>query len=394
MNTPLTPHHLGQPPQAVHTPESSDAAQQVTPQAAQAQPTPKAANDLSGVQAPSGVPISAEAATTPPAAAPLSNLAHAALRLRLTLPDRSTRLRAWLQRARMHAGFRLGSGILLTLLAVALLAQVWTPHDPLAMRMDARLAAASATHWLGTDAYGRDVLSQLMAGAIVSLGVGAVAVGLGMAVGVALGLLAAARRGWVDEAVMRLADFTFAFPAILCAVMLAAVRGPGVVNVMIAIGILNIPVFARVTRGAAVAAWSREFVLAARACGKDAWQITRDHIWGAVLPLLLAQAASQFALAVLAEAALSYLGLGTQPPQPSWGRMLSEAQTLLMQAPLLAVWPGLCIALCVWAINLLGDALRDLADPRTATASAPSTSPLSPAAREAAKTRKHPHAAT
>lgn len=315
----------------------------------------------------------------------------------LTLPEPGTRVpviapttaqqfsAAW-ARARGHRALMAGLWMLAAMVVVALLAVVWTPYAPSAMDMSARLAAPSAAHWLGTDAYGRDVLSQLMAGAAVSLGVGAVSVGLGMVVGVALGLWAAAVRGWVDALVMRLADFTFAFPAILCAVMLSAVRGPGIVNAMIAIGIFNVPVFARLARSAALAAWSRDFVLAARACGKTPSQITRDHIWGAVAPLVLVQAASQFALAVLAEAALSYLGLGTQAPTPSWGRMLSEAQTLLMQAPLLAVWPGLCIALIVWAIHWVGDGLRDLADPRTAQAAsrkkrtAPAPHPHSPAA--------------
>ena len=165
---------------------------------------------------------------------------------------------------------------------------------------------------------------------------------------------------------MRLADFTFAFPAILSAIMLTAVFGAGIVNSIIAIGVFNIPTFARVTRASANAVWSREFVLAARACGKGPRRITCDHVLPNILPALIVQATIQFALAILAEAALSYLGLGTQPPQPSWGRMLAEAQTLLFQAPLLAVFPGVAIALAVLGLNLLGDGLRDLMDPRLA----------------------------
>ena len=175
-----------------------------------------------------------------------------------------------------------------------------------------------------------------------------------------------ARGGWVEEAVMRLADFTFAFPALLTAIMLTAIYGPGLVMSIVAIGIFNIPVFARITRGAANAVWSREYVLAARAAGKGGWRITIDHVLPNIASQLIVQASISFATAILAEAALSYLGLGTQPPQPSWGRMLSEAQTLLFQAPLLAVWPGVAIVLSVLGLNLMGDGLRDLLDPKLA----------------------------
>jgi peptide/nickel transport system permease protein len=165
---------------------------------------------------------------------------------------------------------------------------------------------------------------------------------------------------------MRLADFGFAFPAILSAIMLTAVFGAGMVNAIIAIGIYNIPTFARITRASANAVWSREFVLAARACGKGSFSITMEHVLPNIVSVLIVQATIRFAIAILAEAALSYLGLGTQPPQPSWGRMLSEAQTLLFQAPMLAVYPGVAIALAVLGLNLLGDGLRDLFDPRLA----------------------------
>ena len=169
--------------------------------------------------------------------------------------------------------------------------------------------------------------SLLIVGARNSIAVGIIAVGIGIAFGVALGLLASARRGWVEEAVMRLSDFTFAFPALLSAIMLTAIYGPGLYTSIVAIGIFNIPVFARITRAAANAIWSREYVLAARACGKGAWRITIEHVLPNIAALLIVQATIQFAIAILAEAALSYLGLGTQPPQPSWGRMLNEAQT-------------------------------------------------------------------
>lgn len=268
------------------------------------------------------------------------------------------------QHARRHPSFAIGSVLTLLLTACALLSFIWTPWDPYAMDLEAKLQAPTSSHWLGTDAYGRDVASLLLVGARNSIWVGIIAVGIGLGLGVALGLLAAARRGWVEEAIMRLADFTFAFPALLSAIMLTAVFGPGLLNSIIAIGIFNIPTFARITRASANVVWTREYVLAARSCGKNAWQITRQHVLPNILAVLVVQATIQFALAILAEAALSYLGLGTQPPMPSWGRMLSEAQTLMFQAPLLAVFPGVAIALSVLGLNLLGDGLRDLLDPR------------------------------
>ena len=166
--------------------------------------------------------------------------------------------------------------------------------------------------------------------------------------------------------VMRLADFSIAFPALLTAIMLTAIYGPGLVTSIVAIGIFNIPEFARITRASANAVWTREFVLAARACGKGAWRITLEHVLPNIASVLIVQATIRFAIAILAEAALSYLGLGTQPPTPSWGRMLNEGQSMMYQAPLLAVWPGLAIVLSVLGLNLMGDGLRDLLDPRLA----------------------------
>lgn len=269
-------------------------------------------------------------------------------------------------RARGHRSFAIGAVLTLLLVGAALLSLVWTPYSPYEMNLPGRLQGPNATHWLGTDPFGRDVASLLLMGARASIMVGVIAVSIGLLFGTALGLLAAARRGWVEEAIMRLADFGFAFPAILSAIMLTAVFGAGMVNAIIAIGIYNIPTFARITRASANAIWSREFVLAARACGKGAFSITMEHVLPNILSVLVVQATIRFAIAILAEAALSYLGLGTQPPQPSWGRMLSEAQTLLFQAPLLAVFPGVAIALAVLGLNLLGDGLRDLLDPRLA----------------------------
>ncbi|SHE86149.1 peptide/nickel transport system permease protein [Lampropedia hyalina DSM 16112] len=272
--------------------------------------------------------------------------------------------RGFWQRAWRSRSLVLGALLTLTVLAVAVLAWFWTPHPPAQMDVLRKLQPPGASHWLGTDVYGHDVASQLMVGAQSSILVGLIAVGIGLLGGVTLGLLAATCKGWVDELVMRLADVAFAFPALLLAILFTAVYGSGVGVSMLAIGMAGIPVFARISRASAQVLWTREFVLAARACGKGRWRITRDHILPNLAPLLLVQATVQFAIAILAEAALSYLGLGTQYPTPSWGRMLSEAQSLMFQAPLLAVYPGVAIALSVLGLNLLGDGLRDVLDPR------------------------------
>ena len=270
------------------------------------------------------------------------------------------------RRALGHRSFVIGGVLTLMLLLAAALSLVWTPWSPYEMNMDMRLQTSSSTHWLGTDPFGRDVASLLLVGARASILVGVIAVSIGLIFGTALGLLAAARRGWIEELIMRLSDFSFAFPAILSAIMLTAVFGAGIVNAIIAIGIYNLPNFARITRASANAVWGREYILAARACGKGPWRITIEHVLPNIMSVLIVQVSIRFAIAILAEAALSYLGLGTQPPQPSWGRMLSEAQTLMFEAPQLAVWPGLAIASAVLGLNLLGDGLRDLLDPRLA----------------------------
>lgn len=270
------------------------------------------------------------------------------------------------QRARHHKSFVVGGVLVALLVGLALLSFVWTPHPATEIDVPNKLKPPSATHWLGTDSLGRDIASLLIVGARASIAVGLIAVGIGIAVGVALGLLAAARRGWVEEVVMRLSDFTLAFPALLTAIMLTAIYGPGLLTSIVAIGIFNIPEFARIARASANSIWTREFVLAARACGKGAWRITFEHVLPNIASVLIVQATIRFAIAILAEAALSYLGLGTQPPTPSWGRMLNEGQTMMYQAPMLAVWPGLAIVLTVLGLNLMGDGLRDLLDPRLA----------------------------
>ncbi|MEJ8815149.1 ABC transporter permease [Variovorax ureilyticus] len=272
------------------------------------------------------------------------------------------------RRAMHHRSFVIGGVLTLLLVLAATVSLAWTPWSPYEMDIASKLQKPSAAHWLGTDTFGRDVASLLLVGARASILVGVIAVGIGLTVGTALGLLAAARRGWVEEAIMRFADFSMAFPAILSAIMMTAVFGAGIVNAIIAIGIYNIPTFARITRASANAIWSREYIAAARACGKGSFAITMQHVLPNISAVLIVQITIRFAIAILAEAALSYLGLGTQPPQPSWGRMLSEAQTMMFQAPLLAVFPGVAIALAVLGLNLLGDGLRDLLDPRLARA--------------------------
>lgn len=275
-----------------------------------------------------------------------------------------------LARAIRHKSFAIGFTLTALLAAAALLSLLWTPWPWAEIDIPQKLKAPTAAHWLGTDQLGRDILSLLLVGAQNSIVVGVIAVGIGLVVGVALGCLAAACKasgqGWVEELVMRASDFTFAFPALLSAIMLTAIYGPGLVMSIVAIGIFNIPVFARIARGAANAVWAREFVTAARAAGQGPWAITRDHVLPNIASPLIVQATISFSTAILAEAALSYLGLGTQPPQPSWGRMLNEAQSLMFQAPMLAVYPGVAIMLSVLGLNLMGDGLRDLLDPKLA----------------------------
>jgi peptide/nickel transport system permease protein len=261
--------------------------------------------------------------------------------------------------------FVAGAALSAAFALLALVSFVWTPSDVTVLAIADKLRPPSAAHWLGTDHFGRDVLSMVMVGARTSLAVAVVAVGIGVAAGVPLGLAAAARRGsLLDETVMRANDLIFAFPALLIAILITAVFGPGAVNAIIAIGIFNIPVFARLSRGAALSLWTRDFTLAARVAGKGAARISAEHILPNIANLLIVQGSIQFSLGILAEAGLSYVGLGAQPPMPSWGRMLAEAQTMIGLAPHLAIFPGLAIVLSVLGLNLMGDGLRDTLDPR------------------------------
>ena len=242
--------------------------------------------------------------------------------------------------------------------AAALLSLAWTPYPPEAMDIAQRLSPPSAAHLFGTDAYGRDVASQVMAGARTALLVALASCAVGLGLGVPLGLAAAARRGWLEALVARGSDLVFAFPALLSAVLLAAWLGPGALDAVAAIGVAAAPVFARVARTGALRLWSLDFVLAARAAGAGPGRITWRHVLPNLASALLVQAALQLSLAVVAEAGLAFIGLSAQPPQPSWGRMLADAQTLFVAASWLAVFPGLAIVATVAGFGLLGEGLR------------------------------------
>ena len=257
----------------------------------------------------------------------------------------------------------IGGALTLGLIAVAVISTVWTPEAPTRVRVAMRLKAPLELGLLGTDHFGRDVLSMLMAGAWNSLAIAFPAVLLGALIGVAVGSTAAATRGAFDELAMRVADIVFAFPAALSAIMLGAALGSGPTAAILAIAVFNVPVFARVTRGVALQVWTLDYVAAARALGKRPLRIALDEVLPNIAGALIVQVTIQLAFGILTEAGLSYLGLGVRPPNPSWGRMLNDAQTYLAQAPHLAIAPGLAVALSVLGLNLLGDGLRDRLDP-------------------------------
>lgn len=269
-----------------------------------------------------------------------------------------------LARLQINRSLTIGFAITSIVLVTALLSFLWTPYDVTKLVVVDRTQSPSLAHLFGTDHLGRDILSMVMVGARNSISVALVAVGIGAGLGVPLGLWAAAKGGWVDEVIARGSDLVFAFPALLSAIMITAIFGPGAVNAIVAVGIFNIPVFARVARAGALSIWPREFILAARAAGKGLARISLEHVLPNIFSLILVQLSIQFALAILAEAALSYLGLGAQPPLPSWGRMLFDAQTRMAVAPWMAIFPGTAIALTVLGLNLLGDGLNDALDPR------------------------------
>lgn len=258
-------------------------------------------------------------------------------------------------------------GVMLVVLVLltALVSLVWTPYDPI--RVDASgvlVPPLQGPHLLGTDGFGIDVLSQLMVSAQICVQVGVIAVGIAAVIGVPLGVLAGQQGGWVSELVMRTTDIWYAFPALLLAILFAAAFGSSTTTAMVAIGLASVPAFARIARAGTLQVMAQDYVLAARACGTRPVAVAVRHVLPNIAPVVGVQASVSFGIAILAEAALSYLGLSSQPPTPTWGRMLRDAQTYLFSDPVLALWPGLAIAGAVLGFNLLGDGLRDLLDPR------------------------------
>lgn len=251
------------------------------------------------------------------------------------------------------------------MLVLAVVGVLWTPYDPLAVQPAHRLAGSSWEHWFGTDRYGRDVFSQIMAGAHRSIGVGLGATLIAAGVGVPLGLVAAWRGGWLAQVIMRGTDMLIALPALLLAIVATAIWGSSTWTAIVALGIANIAIFLRIVRVATLQVLSQDYVRAALDAGKSASFIAWRHVLPNIVPLLVAQAAITFALAILAEAGLSFLGLGTPPPLPSWGRMLQAAQSSLATAPHLALWPGLAIAWTVLGLHFFSDGVRARFTPAT-----------------------------
>ena len=271
--------------------------------------------------------------------------------------------RAW-RRLRRRQGAMVGLAIVALFVLVALFAPLVAPYDPIATSWSLVRKPPSWAHWLGTDEVGRDVLSRIIFGARASMSAGVVSVSIALGIGVPLGLLAGYAGGWIDAVISRVVDAMLAVPFLILAITLAAFLGPSLYNAMIAIGVTATPIFVRLTRGQTLAAKVEDYVEAARAVGNPHWRVALRHILPNVVPPLLVQASLAIAGAIIAEAALSFLGLGQQPPSPSWGSMLNSSQRFLSQAPWMAFWPGVAIFLAVLSFNLLGDGLRDALDPR------------------------------
>jgi len=257
-----------------------------------------------------------------------------------------------------------GLGVVLFFIAVAILAPLISPYDPLATSWSAVRKAPSLLHPFGTDEIGRDVLARVIWGARASLLAGLVSVSLALAAGVPIGLVSGYLGGIVDGTLMRMIDAMLAVPFLILAIALAAFLGPSLINAMIAIGVSQTPIFARLTRGQVLAVKHEEYIEAARAVGNPHYRIVLRHILPNIIPPLLVQATLAAAAAIIAEASLSFLGLGEQPPDPSWGSMLNTAKNFMSQAPWMALWPGAAIFLLVLSLNLFGDGLRDALDPR------------------------------
>jgi peptide/nickel transport system permease protein len=271
--------------------------------------------------------------------------------------------RAW-RRLKQRKSAMFGLFVICALILIAIFAPLIAPYDPAQQSWTAVRKPSSWVHWFGTDESGRDLLSRVIYGARASLLAGVVSVSIAVTAGVPIGLVAGYRGGWIDAIISRITDAMLACPNLILAIALAAFLGPSLTNAMIAIGVTATPVFVRLTRGQVLSVKVEDYVEAARAVGNPAWRIAVRHILPNILPALLVQATLAIAAAIIAEASLSFLGLGQQPPAPSWGSMLNTAQRFLTNAPWMAVWPGLAIFLSVLSFNLLGDGLRDALDPK------------------------------
>jgi peptide/nickel transport system permease protein len=261
-------------------------------------------------------------------------------------------------------GAVLGLAVIVLFILLAIFAPLVTPYDPVVQSWTSVRKAPSALHWFGTDELGRDILSRVIFGARASLMAGVISVGIAISIGVPLGLAAGYLGGWLDALISRFTDAMLACPFLILAIALAAFLGPSLGNAMIAIGVSTTPIYVRLTRGQVMTIKVEEYVEAARAVGNPRWRIAIVHILPNVLPALLVQASLSIAAAIIAEASLSFLGLGQQPPEPSWGSMLNSAQRFIANAPWMALWPGLAIFMSVLSFNLLGDGLRDALNPR------------------------------
>ncbi len=275
-----------------------------------------------------------------------------------------TPFRRALRRLLRRKGAVFGLIIIVLFVAVAIFAPLLTPYDPIVQSWTAVRKPPSSLHWLGTDDLGRDTLVRVFYGARASLMAGVISVAIALSIGVPLGLAAGMLGGFFDALIGRMTDAMLACPFLILAIALAAFLGPSLGNAMIAIGVTTTPIFVRLTRGQVMAVRVEEYVEAARAVGNPRWRIALVHILPNILPALLVQATLSIAAAIIAEASLSFLGLGQQPPEPSWGSMLNSAQRFLINAPWMAVWPGLAIFLAVLSFNLVGDGLRDALNPR------------------------------
>lgn len=269
-----------------------------------------------------------------------------------------------LRRLKRRKGAMFGLAVIVVFVLIAVFAPLISPYDPAAQSWSAVRKAPTALHWFGTDDVGRDILARIIFGARASLLAGVISVGIALGIGVPLGLIAGYVGGWTDVLLSRITDAMLAVPFLILAIALAAFLGPSLGNAMIAIGVTTTPIFVRLTRGQVITVKVEDYVEAARAIGNPRWRIALFHILPNILPALLVQATLSIAAAIIAEAALSFLGLGQQPPAPSWGSMLNSAQRFLSNAPWMAVWPGLAIFLTVLSFNLLGDGLRDALDPK------------------------------